>query len=213
MATTWSTTNHGTVTLTNANLTATATGGSPGPFSGRTDASISGSQLIYGEDFLNVSSSTNDAVGFANASWTFTDGNFTGGDTFSLGYYGGGQVFVNFVQIATIGAFSQGATIGWAINKSAGLVWFTLDGATFNGGTALTQNPIGVIGGIPITITGDVFPCYQTFQSSGILGQWTAEFGATTFCYATLFTALQAAGYTSFDGGAGGDTLMGQAVM
>jgi hypothetical protein len=212
MATTWSTSNKSAhITLSNGNLTAVNDGSAGPPFSGRSDASISGSQKIYWETKLDVKATTNnDAIGVANSSWTFTDASFIGGDTFSLGYYPTGQVFVNFATLATIATFAQGAIIGQAMDRGADKIWYTLDGLTWNNAVLALQNPVGVIGGITTGITGNLFPSYETWQDSGVSGQWTADFGATTFVYATIFATLQAAGYAAFDGS---DTLFGQAVM
>ena len=105
---------------------------------------------------------------------------------------------------------TQGTAVGIATDFAAGHVWFTTNGSTWNNAIIGLQNPVGNIGGIAISITGSALPIYQVLDTPAVC-QYTADFGATTFAYSTLFAALQAAGYTSFDSSS--DTLMGRAVM
>jgi hypothetical protein len=205
MAVTLSTVNKSThIVLSNGNLTATADTSGPGPFNGRCDTTISGSQRISWRATCNVQASGNqDGLGFANASWTFTDNAFIGGDTFSLGYYATGGVFVNFVLLATIATWSAGQTFDIALDRGADKVWYSLDGGTtWNNDVIGNQNPAvgSQIGGITTGITGALMPGYGAAKDTGgVDTQWTFNF----------LTPFVPTGFTALDG----DVLMGQAVM
>ena len=131
---------------------------------------------------------------------------FLGTDTQSIGYFTTGAVFYNGGQIATIGSYTTSAVIGTAVDIANAHVWWTLDGLTWNNAILALQNPVGNVGGVVLSVTGTIFPAYNLLTTAAT----TANFGATTFAYSTIFATLQAAGYTSFDSG---DTLMSQVVM
>lgn len=204
MATTWSGTNKATQSLlSNGSLTATGDG-TNSDFGGQATASISGSQKIYFETSADVVVTTHPGFGFGNASQNFNS--FLGTDVNSIGYFTNGQVFFNGGLLTTIGSYTTAAIVGSAIDFANAHCWWTLDGATWNSAILALQNPVGNVGGVALSVGGTVFPAYNLLTTAAT----TANFGATTFTYSTLFATLQAAGYSSFDSG---DILMSQAVM
>lgn len=192
MATTWSTTNKNAgVTLGGSNLAATGSGSNQ---TGASTVSIGAGQKRYYELTINSDPGNSTGFGLVNSTYAPTTATFLGFDTNGVAYFYNGQFWFNSNTTATGTGYTTGAVIGVAVDFDNGHWWFTLDGTNFNPPFA-TQNPVGNLGGYPIDASGNVFPAY----SLGNTGQITGNFGATTFTYSTLFTTLQAAGYSSFD--------------
>ena len=121
-----------------------------------------------------------------------------------------GNVYFNGSPLTTIGVFTAGALIGIAFDFANGHIWFTLDGATWNNAIIALQNPVGNVGGISVP-SGTLMPAYDVLSNDRVAQNTVNFWRDNIYGYSTLYAALQAAGYTTFDGS--GDILMSQAVM
>ena len=200
MATTWDPANHNAgITLTNGNLTATGSGGNQ---TGIATGSITTAQRFYWEVTINAQGGST-GVGLGNSS--FATASFLGGDGNSLCYFFSGSVFNGGSGIASIASFTTGAIIGVAYDFNAKLVWFTLNGTTWNNDVIGNQNPAvgSQVGGInPPALAGDLFPAYSVGNTEQVTGKFTN---------AGLAYSIPT-GFSTFDT-ASADTLFAQAVM
>jgi hypothetical protein len=203
--TAWSSTNkNANITLLNGGLTASVSDNLTTHYAARCDTPITSGLKRYREQTVSsagwvANNGNTNGLGIVNSSFTFGNNSFLGSDTNSIGYYNvTGSVFFNNAVLTTIGSYSTGAVIGEAVDFTAGHVWWTLDGLTFNNAAIGSQNPVGNVGGIALPSGASLFAATDVL-SIDQLSQNTVNFGATTFTYAALFATLQAAGYTAFD--------------
>jgi hypothetical protein len=176
MTTTWSaTTKESHIILSNGNLTALCGAGqsySPGAC----DTFITSGQTIYFEvrfDVLAQAGAT--AAGIANASNTYSSGQYLGITNNAIGYFDDGTVIRNNATIATYSVPAQGDTIGVAV-KSGDKLWLSLNGVWQSG------DPNTLTDGIDISSLGDVAPAYSVVGTS-TQTQNTANFGATVLAH------------------------------
>jgi hypothetical protein len=112
---------------------------------------------------------------------TFTIGaNYVGSTNNGVGGYTGalGQfILINAANVAAIGSVLTGGTVGMAVDLTAHLVWFTIDGSTWTSGS-----PSGGTGGVDISALGAValFPAVDIGGPGNVT---TVNFGATTYVY------------------------------
>jgi len=173
--------------LSNANLTATCTGGGSGFRGVRATISITG--LKYWEITHDLVNGGDTQVGVANGTAGIFD--FGGGvDNDSISYNAGGTVNLNGSSLGSIGSYTTGDVTGIAYDSVNSKIWFRKNGGNWdNNGT---HNPATNTGGYSISaITGADFP-YVNVNTNGSAS--TVNFGATAFVTAPP------SGFTGIDG-------------
>ena len=178
-------------TLDTTNLIATNTGSTGTVDSSRTLTS----PLTYFEVNFNVLTGVG-SVGVSRYGASNT--NQIGVDSYGIGYESNGNVIHNNVTLVTLGTYTTGSVIGVAINQALNLIWFTLNGTTWNNDVIANQNPFGNVGGISyagLNITND--PGWVGLRATAALNtnndQLTANFSVGSFKY------TPPAGYNSID--------------
>ena len=159
MTTIWNASDESGVSLSNANLTMTVTGGF-GSGVRSTSGPAAQTGLVYFEfQSLSISNSFNDCFGIATSSAAFSSGNGNGPGNVSVsgnGNIDGGS--------PNIGALSSGHTVCVAIDFDVMLIWFRLDGGNWNGSG--TADPTLDKGGVDCSsITGTVFIFAEGFTA------------------------------------------------
>lgn len=179
------------VVLSNGNLTA-ATDATPTlHFAGRSATGIGAGSKKYWEVTINAVSAAHDGgVGVASAANTFADDAYLGSQASGLGYYNGdGAVFSNALTVTTLQAFGAGDVIGIACIGGS-LIWFRVNGGSWNNDVIGNQNPATSTGGVDISALGSVFPAYD-LKNEGAPAQLTANFtGSFGTAAPAGFTAL-----------------------
>lgn len=168
MTTTWSTTaKNANVTLSNGNLTATASGF----FCGRTDLFVTAGQKRTIEfTFTAVGDPTGGGV--CNASASLADGRFIGDALTGTGHYEDGHCWKAFLIVEELSTFGAGDVVGVHV-EGGNKVWWSKNGVFDNG-----DNPATNTGGVDISGMGDVAFAYV------VNGPLTANFGATPLAFA-----------------------------
>lgn len=193
----WSTTSKSSLqTLSNSNLTTTATVNQPTPNQPvRCTTSISGTDKKYWEVHIDAFT-MEQASGIANATWDAVNG-WVGDTANSIGYATNGSVNKSAAALTTYATYTTGDTLMFAVDFTNAKVWMGKNG-TWNG------TPDTNTGGISISGMGAVFPAFYAYDfTTGSPDVVTANFGSSAFTYTvpTGFTGLATVG------GAGGSTF------
>ena len=125
--------------------------------------------LTYFETVIGTIFSTV-GVGICVSGRSATATTLPGADAYSVGYLSTGVVQINGTTIATLSSYTSGATIGIAVDLTAQLIWFTLNGSTWNSGLSGTQNPSTIQGGISLTTMSYLSPRWATVGGAAISG-------------------------------------------
>lgn len=120
-------------------------------------------------------------VGFVNGSFV---GANLGADLNSGGIYGTAtQLFINNVGSGTTPTFSATKVVGMAFDAGANLIWFRVNGGSWNAGGA--ADPATGTGGISTSsVTGPFFAAVG-IATTAVGGMFTANFGGTAYGTAT----------------------------
>lgn len=183
---TWSTTfKNAAVTLSNGNLTATATGGNF--IGGASDtAIIASTEKRYWEVVINqLDSSGGTAAGIVNTGFIFSDNNYLGVSGSSLGYYpANGQVLLSGGALATIQTGAVGHVICVAFDKDNAAIWFRIDNGNWNNSGA--ANPATNTGGLAVgsNLTGanTIVAAYGVLNLTNA-GSITGNLGGSAFSF------------------------------
>src|SRR6185503_19314257 len=196
--TTWSSTSkNARVVLSNNSLTATSSAqGIAETGFGTVAIGVATGQKRYWEVTVNNVHSTGEtiAVGVCNASQSVADGGFLGsaGGT-GIGWWNSSNVYFNGSVVTTVQSYTVGDVLCFAVDYDAKKMWFRKNNGLWN--NAGGQDPATGTGGIDISaITGTVFPAYTFVDNGAPAGQFTANFGATTFAQTIP------SGFSSFSG-------------
>lgn len=146
------------VTLSNGNLTATATTNSLGV---RATTSISAGKFYF-EAKVDSVVSAGQRIGVATAALSLAS--VVSGAAATI-YYASGTVFAVGAAGVAIGSYGVGDVVGMAVDATASKIWFSVNGA-WNG------DPVAGTGGFAIP-AGTVFPVIAPGQTSFV----TANFG------------------------------------
>jgi hypothetical protein len=176
--TTWNPADLLNVTLSNANLTATCTPGTPGV---RSVASHSSGKYYFEYTYTTVNTNSFD-VGVAPASYSFSSGSFA---NIAVVTRLGAVLINNANQGVSFSAFVNGNIVGVAIDLTAQLIWFRL-APSGNWNTSGTANPATGTGGFSISaLSGTLFGlliggngdvCTANFGASGFTGSVPSGF-------------------------------------
>lgn len=142
---------------------------------------------------VNVTTATGViAVGLVNRSYNMASGTILGTDVNGVGYKSGGTVVINNATVSTIATYTTAAKIGVAVDLARMLIWFTLNGTTWNNDVIANQNPVGDVGGISLATMalGSALPAAGGSLTGAIL--------AGVFATAS-FTYTPPPGYSSVD--------------
>lgn len=205
-------------TLSNGNLTVTSNSATFGSVRS-TQLWVGGvgvvasSYIRYHE--LTFSSASNCGIGISdNGELT---SNYLGQTSHGCGYYANGAVRIQGLAPTTYATFTPPITVGMVTRFANQKAWWTINGTTFNNDIIANQNPITNVGGFDIgaftagggvfgnTGTGffNVFAAFGSFASGNSA---TANFGATPFVYASLFSSVVVIGGAAWDGSTGGSS-------
>jgi len=163
------------ITLSSGDLVATAAGA--GFVGVRATVSISSGKKYF-EVTMNFpgGGQTSSCVGIANGSWSLST--FVG-DTNSCGLVvGTGAILGGGTGPSTDGTFAAGGDVVCvAVNKTADLIWFRVNGGNWNG--SATADPATETSGTDTSgISGAIFPASSLFTATD---NYTANFGATAY--------------------------------
>jgi hypothetical protein len=208
--TTWNPADKAAITLTGGNLIATS---DPTLTAGVRSTTA---KSAAGKSYMEIKCDTvypNEAIGFANSNWAFS-GATPGVTGNSIGLNVNGNIVYNNIKLGSLasGIIPQGATVGMALDFGAGMVYFTTDGVTWNGGGS--ANPATGVGGYSIAnmISGgrSAFAVYGTPRTNiGTLITGSQNSGPTNiFPYMTGPTNIRTvpAGTDTGGGTTGGGT-------
>lgn len=176
-----------TVVLSNANLTATANGGTATAYSLDQNCFSTTSKSAGNASFeVTLTQLTqNTTIGLSNALYVAGQGGNLGGDANATGYYpstGVGSQAPQSIFVANAASLTPpgtstadvaGATFTFCVNFDLGLWWVTSPAmrATY-GATAwndsATANPATGVGGIPIGVSGPLFIAFGTAEQGAI---------------------------------------------
>jgi len=190
--TTWSTTDKiANVTLSGANLIATATNSSP---SGVRSALSSSAGKSYWEITWNVSGNGADVLGIALSTAILSNVLAGGGTVNALTFAASGSVYGptgNFVS-GSLSGFSSNRVVCFAYDATAGLLWIRSGvGTQWNGSGS--ANPATGAGGFAFFTGGSA--TFALFQGESSGAKATANFGDTAF--ADVVPSGFAAGFPS----------------
>ena len=165
-----------TMVLTNSNLTATASAGGSGVEGVRGVTGFSTGKYYF-ECTMTAWTSVSTGVGIAKRSISVSTA------IIAVGVSGivrnNGNIYVNNVNVGTLGARANGNIIGIACNFDTPLIWFRVapSGNWNNSGTA---DPATGVGGFNITsiLTEALSPFFRTAAQND---NCTANFGASAF--------------------------------
>jgi hypothetical protein len=176
-------TNSQNMSLTTGNLVATCTSANGFSLSSR----VLSSSKIYFEFTPQVLAGTA-SVGII--CWGGNTGQLVGYDNYGIGYRNTGAVVLNGTVLKTLATYAVGNTIGVAINLGLRLIWFTLDGVTWNNDVNANQNPVGNVGGISYS-SANVATAYAGFSLNTTNDRLSAAFtaGTTTYTPPTGYTS------------------------
>ncbi|MFT4115418.1 SPRY domain-containing protein [Bradyrhizobium sp.] len=133
------------------------------------------SGLWYFSATILADTANQSGVGLMNASELA--GNYIGQTNNSIGYYPGGDVYLNGAAVASIGSYAVGDVIGVAMNRTTNKVWFRKNGNGWNGGTLASQNPATGTGGISISnISGALFPAVVSGANNGSISAFKTPY-------------------------------------
>lgn len=186
MATLWSTTNiAGALSLDSTDLIVSSSG-SGSVLSSR----VLTSTLTYFEVAVQTFDGGGGAVGVATYGRVGNAGNIPGSDSNSVGYRNDGAVIINNAAVATLAPYTDGAVVGVAIDMQQLLIWFTLDGNTWNNDILANQNPAGSIGGISLASMAWSSPRWATlgFENGGC--QATGVFSGFSYDLPTNYSSV-----------------------
>lgn len=133
-------------------------------------------------------------IGIANASQANTD--YLGHNTTSGGYRGAGSpgagtLIFNFGSqgVDPACAFTQGNTVGVAVDVPNKKLWFTIDGSTWCGSTG-ADDPVAGTGGMDLSAVPVTTPWFPAATINTAPGRLTLKTGGGfTFAIPTGFTA------------------------
>src|SRR5436190_3332458 len=167
----WSLLDQAGITLSNASLTLTTTGGTGGI---RGAYGYSSGKFYW--EYTTTSWGINDNLGVGTSSALFSTASLVGNAITIKS----GNIYVNSNTVqGTLGARANGDIIGVAVDLTARLIWFRVAPAGNWNGSG-TANPATGIGGFSISaLTGALFPFYVNGTGSGAVV--TANFGASAF--------------------------------
>jgi hypothetical protein len=177
MTTTWNPSDLLNVTLSNGNLTATATA-----LGGVRSVDVVYSGKYYWE-FTVPTPQTQTAIGVFAGNTTLT-GTPTPPNPLTAAINAStGNLYINFVQPAGspgLGTISANAVIGVAVDVTNGLAWFRISpSGNWNGNAA--NNPATGAGGLAIPWAGKGYGVYAMYATTAAAAAVTANFGATAF--------------------------------
>jgi hypothetical protein len=183
---TWSPTQHDpNVTLSPNKLVATAPLLATQGYPGRTDVGAVGSKNYYFELIVTqMDPGQFTQVGVGNSSMLVTAGNTLGFDSnLTIGFFHSGAVEQNSTQIATIGSYSAGSVLGFAINPTLGLLWERVGTGGWLNDILANQNPATNTGGLNISALGggSIFPAYVVVSDPTTPAIVTAQFALASF--------------------------------
>lgn len=179
------------VTLTNGGLAANSDANDVLE-NGRTDSVISAGMKAYWEVKYTAGGGNNNCAGFANASWTFTDGTQIGADTNSIAWYCVGIIFFNGGVLTGMPVIPVGSVTRWALNFSLGKFWAALDGGGWLNDIPANQDPVTGVGGLALSVAGNLMAGYMMENLSG-------TFPATmTAAFNSGFAFSIPSGYTAY---------------
>ena len=173
--TTWSTTDKtASVNLTGLNLTATATAASA--WVRTVDRVVSGK--FYWEVRMTTWVNGNTGVGLTNGGSTPTIWNAPG----LLAIFNNGTFYISgTAQVSGFTGCTSGATIGFALDADARLIWLRVAPAG-NWNNSGTANPATGVGGVSVAaIGGTAIPFYPVAEFSASADSATANFGDSAF--------------------------------
>lgn len=167
------------LTLSNGNLTATATAG--GFTSLRAIASDSSGKRYYEAQLTGSINANNTTIGAGNSSATLAS--FVGNDANAVGFAGSGTAFINSAGTGGLQTFTYGDTVCVAFDIGAQKIWFRTNGGNWNNDVIANQNPATGAGGLSTATmaAGPYFPMAGT-DSAG--DAWTANFGGSAYAQA-----------------------------
>ena len=190
MATTWSSHYEANQTLSGGSLVATSSGAGFVASSRTLTAPLS-----YFEVKISTLTGTV-AAGVANLGIAL-GGTILGGTAYGCGYESSGAVIINNTTITTLASYAVNAVIGVAVNMQLGLIWFTLNGSTWNNAAIGSQNPVGNVGGISLaTMTGAGRSLLAAAGGSASGAVLTGQFssGGLSYTPPTGYSALDGCG-------------------
>lgn len=154
-----------------------ATGGSASDQGVRATTGLSSGKRYF-ELTYNTHAGGNAQLGLSPSSFAVGNAPSSGANIAVL--KSSGDVVVNTVTQATLGAYAAGAVLSFAIDLDADLLWVRLNGGLWN--ASGTANPATATGGISTSaLASTLFPL--TYYFNGVGNVTTANFGATAFSY------------------------------
>lgn len=140
-----------------------------------------------------------DSVGFL--CYGGNGGILLGTDNYGVGYESTGQVKLNNVVLATIAPYAAGAIVGVAINVLKRLIWFTLDGVTWNDDIIANQNPATSTGGISFATINWCSPrAALSLAANGDRAITAFSVGSFAYTPPAGFNSIDSCGVTLVDG-------------
>lgn len=109
---------------------------------------------------------------------------YLGSDNYSIGYFADGSVYRNGALIASYPSWTTGSIVGIAFDVTNALVWFTVDGSSWNGGAGDPSAGTGGLSAAALPLT--IWAAVNVYSNAGGTGpdKWTGNFGQTTYAYA-----------------------------
>lgn len=197
-ATTWDPAALGAgITLSGGNLTATYSGASS-TNAGKANKSHSTGKFYFETNWIVGGGSNAREWGIGNSSAGTTGYQVGVSDANAIGYGTGGTIFFNggTVPASVLNCAAGGGSnfCAIAVDLGGALIWFWSDNPSSLGwNNSATANPATGTGGLPLSVvSGPYFPMYSLFATAD---QVVANFGATTYNYATMAATLAAAGF------------------
>lgn len=184
------------VTLSNGNLTWTTTSnalalgrGTIGYLGGT--GSTNSSFKLYFEMKANTVASAVDSWGVGIDAGSDPTNIAVGGSAIGVGLYDNRGVWTNSAVVINYNNFTNGATVGVAVDFFHQKIWWTVDGSTWNNDIIANQNPAANLGGFstwtspsPFGTSGaynTVFPAFGSISTSGNIGTFNG--GTSSFTY------------------------------
>ncbi len=177
---------HAALTLSNGNLTATATSGiGSGAATRSTKSYLRGSR--YCEFTAVAGTSGNVVVGLLNGTPNLFSGFALGYTNTGIGYCNDGTVYVNSVLLATISTWTTSDVVAMHFNPTMRKVWFRKNAGGWNNDTLANQNPDTGVGGYDVSAFGlPLFAGLTIYQNTAAI---TVNFGATAYALTPTSTS------------------------
>lgn len=201
MPTTWDpAAKNANVVLSGGDLVASYSVADSTHYAGRATDSIAAGNKRYWEITITNAAVGSPGVGIVNATPTFGNGEFLGGDggsgNNSIGYYNTGDIFYAFTNPAVYATWTTGDVICVALD-AGNKIWWRVNGGNWN--NSFASNPATNNGGMDLAskpINGTVYPAYSVRVNSAGTTSITANFGASAFAFTppSGFTALDTPG-------------------